>query len=73
MKKFDEIYKEIYNKNFNELEYLRKAKIKKFAISIVIAIIVIILAAQSVAVFIPYIFIFIINVFFPSISPYHCL
>lgn len=62
MKKFDEIYKEIYNKNFNELEYLRKAKIKKFAISIVIAIIVILLAAQSVAVFIPYIFIIVMMV-----------
>lgn len=62
MKNFDEIYKEIYNKNFNELEYLRKAKIKKFAITIVISIIVILLAAQSVAVFIPYIFIIIMMI-----------
>lgn len=54
MKSFDEIYKEIYNKNFNELEYLRKARIKKFAIAIIIAIIVILLTTRGVAVYVPY-------------------
>ena len=30
MKKFNEIYEEIYKQNIDELELLRKAKIKKF-------------------------------------------
>ena len=54
MKSFNEIYEEIYNKNVGELELLRKAKIKKFAIAIIIAIIVILLTTRGVAVYVPY-------------------
>ena len=57
MKKFNEIYEEIYKQNIDELELLRKAKIKKFIITIIITIIVIALVVQKTVFFFPYVFI----------------
>lgn len=55
MKQFNEIYEEIYKQNIEELETLRKSKVKKFAIAMCIAVMVVILVAQISTFLIPYI------------------